>query len=146
MSVKSGLHSEGKTEWHNFKMQRWNFQLTGNSLEILVCVVVPAWHGCVSGNFPFAVRAKEQFEATLLDSDGDMTPHPSEKQILHCYCNLVNQIGSTSHTLGKDGKFQLFVCLCARWVLLPPLSLLLLWRSTNTDCLICMEILYSWAT
>ncbi|PNF35070.1 DENN domain-containing protein 5B, partial [Cryptotermes secundus] len=70
----------------------------------------------------YFLRAKEQFEATLLDSDGDMTPHPSEKQILHCYCNLVNQIGSTSHTLGKDGKFQLFVCLCARWVLLPPLS------------------------
>ncbi|PNF35063.1 hypothetical protein B7P43_G09453, partial [Cryptotermes secundus] len=69
----------------------------------------------------YFLRAKEQFEATLLDSDGDMTPHPSEKQILHCYCNLVNQIGSTSHTLGKDGKFQLFVCLCARWVLLPPL-------------------------
>jgi len=59
-------------------------------------------------------RVKEHFQAALLHSDPDVTPDPSEKRVLHSYCNLVEQIGSSSHTLGKDGKFQLFVCLCAR--------------------------------
>jgi hypothetical protein len=70
----------------------------------------------------FSVRAKEHFEATLLESDSDMTHNPSEEQVLHCYCHLVDQIESSSHTLGKDGKFQLFMCLCARWVLTVTLS------------------------
>jgi hypothetical protein len=67
----------------------------------------------------FPARVKEHFQAALLHSDPDMTPDPSEKRVLHSYCNLVEQIGSSSHTLGKDGKFQLFVCLCARCVPLP---------------------------
>ena len=61
---------------------------------------------------------KEHFQAALVQSDPDVTPDPSEKRVLHGYCNLVEQIGSSSHTLGKDGKFQLFICLCARCV--PP--------------------------
>jgi hypothetical protein len=121
VSVKYGLHSEGeKTE-----AQRRNFCFKNVILLVLVCIIAPAWHGCFRKLF-FSVRAKEHFEATLLEPDRDMILHPSEKQVLQCYCNLIDQIGSSSHTLGKDGKFQLFMCLCARWVLLPPLPLLLL--------------------
>ncbi|KAJ1528747.1 hypothetical protein ONE63_007135 [Megalurothrips usitatus] len=30
------------------------------------------------------------------------------------YCELINNVDQCSHTLGKDGKFQLFICLAAR--------------------------------
>lgn len=62
----------------------------------------------------YFLRAKEYFEATLTDPDAELTPTPQEEKVLRCYCHLIDQIGSSSHTLGKDGKFQLFVCLCAR--------------------------------
>lgn len=47
--------------------------------------------------------------------------------ILRCYCHLIDQINTFSQTLGKDGKFQLFVCLSARYsfLILFPLFLLL---------------------
>ncbi|XP_069674606.1 DENN domain-containing protein 5B isoform X2 [Periplaneta americana] len=62
----------------------------------------------------YFLRAKEHFEVTLTDPDAESTPNPQEEKVLRCYCHLIDQIGSSSHTLGKDGKFQLFVCLCAR--------------------------------
>ena len=34
--------------------------------------------------------------------------------ILRCYCHLLDQINTSSQTLGKDGKFQLFICLALR--------------------------------
>jgi len=30
------------------------------------------------------------------------------------YCALVQKVQSYAESLGKDGKFQLFICLCAR--------------------------------
>lgn len=33
---------------------------------------------------------------------------------LRCYSHLIDQINMFSQTLGKDGKFQLFICLAAR--------------------------------
>ena len=63
-----------------------------------------------------AVRAKEHFEMMLLEPEQESTPTSEEEKILRCYCHLLEQIGNSSHTLGKDGKFQLFVCLCARFV------------------------------
>lgn len=35
---------------------------------------------------------------------------------LRCYCHLIDQINLFSQTLGKDGKFQLFICLAARYI------------------------------
>ncbi|XP_066992829.2 DENN domain-containing protein 5B [Anabrus simplex] len=84
----------------------------------------------------YFVRVKEQFEAILVedpcqkDNLSVNVGSPSrrsaerrlvrERDILQCYCHLVNLICSSSHSLGKDGKFQLFVCLCAR---IPPFIL-----------------------
>ena len=34
--------------------------------------------------------------------------------ILRCYNHLIDQINTFSQTLGKDGKFQLFICLLTR--------------------------------
>ncbi|XP_021923906.1 DENN domain-containing protein 5A isoform X4 [Zootermopsis nevadensis] len=62
----------------------------------------------------YFLRAKEHFEAALLETDPDMTRNSLEEQVLYCYCHLVDQIESSRRTLGKDGKFQLLVCLCAR--------------------------------
>lgn len=34
--------------------------------------------------------------------------------IMKKYCKLVSKINNSSHTVGKDGKFQLFICLATR--------------------------------
>lgn len=37
--------------------------------------------------------------------------------IWRCYVHLMDEINNVTHTLGKDGKFQLFICLSLRLVL-----------------------------
>jgi hypothetical protein len=34
--------------------------------------------------------------------------------VWRCYCHLIDEINSMKHSLGKDGKFQLFICLSLR--------------------------------
>lgn len=34
--------------------------------------------------------------------------------IWRCYVYLIDEINAVTNTLGKDGKFQLFICLCLR--------------------------------
>lgn len=34
--------------------------------------------------------------------------------IWRCYCHLMDEINNVTHSLGKDGKFQLFICLSLR--------------------------------
>lgn len=34
--------------------------------------------------------------------------------IWRCYVHLMDEINNVTHTLGKDGKFQLFICLSLR--------------------------------
>lgn len=36
--------------------------------------------------------------------------------IWRCYVHLMDEINNVTHTLGKDGKFQLFICLSLRCV------------------------------
>ncbi|KOB77817.1 RAB6IP1-like protein [Operophtera brumata] len=36
------------------------------------------------------------------------------RAIWRCYCHLMDEINSVGRTLGKDGKFQLFICLSLR--------------------------------
>ncbi|XP_043268202.1 DENN domain-containing protein 5B isoform X2 [Venturia canescens] len=80
----------------------------------------------------FFLRVKENFEMSLLEEmDGysqrlsrDRRTHAESNQrftILRCYCHLIDQINTFSQTLGKDGKFQLFICLAAREQLLHPM-------------------------
>lgn len=71
-----------------------------------------------------AVRVKENFEISLLEEmdeysqrlnrDRRYTESSQRFTILRCYCHLIDQINMFSQTLGKDGKFQLFICLAAR--------------------------------
>lgn len=71
------------------------------------------------------VRVKENFEISLLEEmdeysqrlNRDRRIHAKNSQrftTLRCYCHLIDQINMFSQTLGKDGKFQLFICLAAR--------------------------------
>lgn len=73
------------------------------------------------------VRVKENFEISLLEEMDEYSQRLSRNRrahaessqrftILRCYCHLIDQINMFSQTLGKDGKFQLFICLAARWV------------------------------
>ncbi|XP_067212616.1 DENN domain-containing protein 5B isoform X1 [Linepithema humile] len=80
----------------------------------------------------YLLRVKENFEISLLEEmdeysqrlnrDRRMYSESSQRfTILRCYCHLIDQINMFSQTLGKDGKFQLFVCLAAREKLLHPM-------------------------
>jgi hypothetical protein len=68
----------------------------------------------------YFVRVKEQFEGELLEeSAGNRTAslernHQETVAVWRCYCHLVDEIMCTSKALGKDGKFQLFICLSVR--------------------------------
>ncbi|XP_043799696.1 DENN domain-containing protein 5A isoform X2 [Apis laboriosa] len=77
----------------------------------------------------YLLRVKENFEISLLEQmdeysqrlNRDRRIHAENNQrfaTLRCYCHLIDQINMFSQTLGKDGKFQLFICLAAREQLL----------------------------
>ncbi|XP_064490137.1 DENN domain-containing protein 5B-like isoform X2 [Ornithodoros turicata] len=51
----------------------------------------------------FFVKVKEYFEEQTRDDD-----------VWQTYIRLVNKVDRAPHTVGKDGKFQLFICLAAR--------------------------------
>ncbi|XP_025162444.1 DENN domain-containing protein 5B isoform X3 [Harpegnathos saltator] len=81
----------------------------------------------------YFLRVKENFEISLLEEvdeysqqrlNRDRRANAGSSQrltILRCYCHLLDQINMFSQTLGKDGKFQLFICLAAREQLLHPM-------------------------
>ncbi|TGZ48439.1 DENN domain-containing protein 5B [Temnothorax longispinosus] len=80
----------------------------------------------------YLLRVKENFEISLLEEmdeysqrlNRDRRVYTESSQrftILRCYCHLIDQINIFSQTLGKDGKFQLFICLAAREQLLHPM-------------------------
>lgn len=70
----------------------------------------------------YLVKVKEQFELHLNEFDSGTSSSETsydEVQIVNAtmwrvYCHLMNEINSVTQTLGKDGKFQLFVCLSLR--------------------------------
>jgi len=67
------------------------------------------------------VRVQEVFEGRLTDEDFELilnsddgsglTEHVNDVSV---YCELINKINDHASSLGKNGKFQLFICLCAR--------------------------------
>ncbi|XP_012523776.1 DENN domain-containing protein 5B isoform X1 [Monomorium pharaonis] len=80
----------------------------------------------------YLLRVKENFEISLLEEmdeysqrlNRDRRVYSESSQrftILRCYCHLIDQINMFSQTLGKDGKFQLFICLAVREQLLHPM-------------------------
>nr|CAH7753124.1 unnamed protein product [Callosobruchus chinensis] len=68
----------------------------------------------------YFVRVKEQFENELLEElSGHKTTslernHQETVAVWRCYCHLIEEITQSSKNLGKDGKFQLFICLSVR--------------------------------
>lgn len=89
------------------------------------------------------MKVKEQFEASLVEevvesvrgggssnsnspptsSSSPESPHsqqitPAARQeliaIWRCYIHLMDEISNVTQSLGKDGKFQLFICLSLR--------------------------------
>ncbi|ODM96347.1 DENN domain-containing protein 5A, partial [Orchesella cincta] len=61
----------------------------------------------------------EDFELIIVNDDGSGS---SEHVVnVSLYCELIRKINFHASSLGKDGKFQLFICLCAREHLLPRL-------------------------
>ncbi|XP_018572817.1 DENN domain-containing protein 5B isoform X2 [Anoplophora glabripennis] len=68
----------------------------------------------------YFVRVKEHFESELMEEvSGNRTAslernHQETVAVWRCYCHLIDEMMHTSKTLGKDGKFQLFICLSVR--------------------------------
>ncbi|XP_031629908.1 DENN domain-containing protein 5B isoform X2 [Contarinia nasturtii] len=80
----------------------------------------------------FLVKVKEQFELNLVEealsteNSSPESPHspapaqmtPAVRQeltaIWRCYNHLMDEINNVTQSLGKDGKFQLFICLSLR--------------------------------
>lgn len=83
----------------------------------------------------FFLKVKEQFELSLAEELAGSSPDsssgssggggstaqfltPSARQelitIWRSYCHLLDEINNVTQTMGKDGKFQLFVCLSLR--------------------------------
>ncbi|KAI4485582.1 hypothetical protein M0802_012704 [Mischocyttarus mexicanus] len=81
----------------------------------------------------YLLRVKANFEISLLEEEMDeYSQKLNRSRILHSkssqwctimrrYCDLVEKINIFTPTLGKDGKFQLFICLAARDKLLCPM-------------------------
>lgn len=67
------------------------------------------------------VRVKEQFELDLIEESSGCRSaslernHQETLAVWRCYCHLVDEIQTASKALGKDGKFQLFICLSVRY-------------------------------
>lgn len=75
---------------------------------------------------------KEQFELNLVedaispltDNSSPESPHSPAQMTLaarqeliaiwRCYNHLMDEINNVTQSLGKDGKFQLFICLSLR--------------------------------
>ncbi|XP_025830821.1 DENN domain-containing protein 5B [Agrilus planipennis] len=65
-------------------------------------------------------RVKEQWELELVEENFNNRGNTLERShqelvaIMRCYCHLIDEIECASKSLGKDGKFQLFICLSVR--------------------------------
>lgn len=70
--------------------------------------------------FFFAVKVREFFETVLQEEFGNLETANEEEDFheqlagMRSYCELVEKINSFAESLGKDGKFQLFICLSLR--------------------------------
>ncbi|XP_054716974.1 DENN domain-containing protein 5A-like [Uloborus diversus] len=66
----------------------------------------------------FFVKVKAYFETLLQEGNDLSNPIPRESLehiiVMRSYCSLVDKIDNASCSVGKDGKFQLFICFAAR--------------------------------
>ncbi|XP_028039187.1 DENN domain-containing protein 5B isoform X1 [Bombyx mandarina] len=87
----------------------------------------------------YFARVKDEFKMSLCDEPSTMNnkncggvsyncrQDQEHRAIWRCYCHLMDEVNSVGRSLGKDGKFQLFICLSLRehWLhrMLVPMSL-----------------------
>ncbi|KAI8440327.1 hypothetical protein MSG28_001668 [Choristoneura fumiferana] len=86
----------------------------------------------------YFAKVKDEFKMSLCDEPTaqaskscgmayNCRQDQEHRAIWRCYCHLMDEINSVGRTLGKDGKFQLFICLSLRehWLhrMLVPMSL-----------------------
>ena len=67
-----------------------------------------------SHRFPSPERAVAYFETTdqILDNEDDVL---IQKSSCKTFCHYVNAINTAPRNIGKDGKFQILVCLGTRY-------------------------------
>ncbi|XP_047022963.1 DENN domain-containing protein 5B isoform X2 [Helicoverpa zea] len=86
----------------------------------------------------YFAKVKDEFKMSLCDEPTTQNnkscgmayncrQDQEHRAIWRCYCHLMDEINSVGRTLGKDGKFQLFICLSLRehWLhrMLVPMSM-----------------------
>ncbi|CAB3236116.1 unnamed protein product [Arctia plantaginis] len=86
----------------------------------------------------YFAKVKDEFKLSLCDEQTTQNnkscgmayncrQDQEHRAIWRCYCHLMDEINSVGRTLGKDGKFQLFICLSLRehWLhrMLVPMSM-----------------------
>ncbi|XP_053599869.1 DENN domain-containing protein 5A isoform X4 [Plodia interpunctella] len=86
----------------------------------------------------YFARVKDEFKMSLCDEPNaqnnkscgvayNCRQDQEHRSIWRCYCHLMDEISTAGRTLGKDGKFQLFICLSLRehWLhrMLVPMSM-----------------------
>ncbi|KAF9412972.1 hypothetical protein HW555_008669 [Spodoptera exigua] len=86
----------------------------------------------------YFAKVKDEFKMSLCDEPTSQNnkscgmayncrQDQEHRAIWRCYCHLMDEINSVGRTLGKDGKFQLFICLSLRehWLhrMLVPMSM-----------------------
>ncbi|CAH2092083.1 unnamed protein product [Euphydryas editha] len=86
----------------------------------------------------YFARVKDEFKMSLCDESNvqsnkscgvsyNCRQDQEHRAIWRCYCHLLDEINSVGRSLGKDGKFQLFICLSLRehWLhrMLVPMSM-----------------------
>lgn len=68
----------------------------------------------------YLVKIKDEFEMYLAEFSSSTSDSSFDDvqnmnaTIWRCYCHLMNEISNVTKALGKDEKFQLFVCLSLR--------------------------------
>ncbi|KAL4714481.1 hypothetical protein ACJJTC_017776 [Scirpophaga incertulas] len=86
----------------------------------------------------YFARVKDEFKLSLCEETNGQNnkgcgvayncrQDQEHRSIWRCYCHLMDEISTAGRTLGKDGKFQLFICLSLRehWLhrMLVPMSM-----------------------
>ncbi|XP_030023561.2 DENN domain-containing protein 5A isoform X2 [Manduca sexta] len=86
----------------------------------------------------YFTRVKDEFKMSLCDEPAaqnnkscgmayNCRQDQEHRAIWRCYCHLMDEINTVGRSLGKDGKFQLFICLSLRehWLhrMLVPMSM-----------------------
>lgn len=101
--------------------------------QTLFCLTVDIllnWADCTTGSFPTEKAVVSMETADQMDDlhGSTMTRGPPCDSL----CRYVSAINATPRNIGKEGKFQLLVCLGLRWVI-TVLKVLFYWQKTCRD-------------